>query len=212
MRARLAVTEVVMRTACWFLVVALGLAGVPIAHADEAAGLTLPRLRGRVILEMGTEPKAATQTGSAGTVSGASVLGDYYFAGASATEGGATGFRATSGVFLGTRLGMWGGPAPAALSGSLIAVERYNFSLLAPSPAGEGTTPENSTLPYLGVGYSAASERGGWGFSADLGLLALNPGSGVRLGRVLSGGQTLDDVLREVRLSPLLQVGVSYRF
>jgi hypothetical protein len=202
-----------MRTACWFLVVALGLGGLPIVQAAEADGLTLPGLRGRVILELGAESKAAAQTGSAAMVSGAGILGDYYFAGAGATEGGTTvGFRATSGVFLGTRLGMWGGPTPAALSGSLIGVERYSFSLLTPSPAGEGTTPESANLPYLGVGYSAGSDRGGWGFSADLGLLALNPASAVRLGRALSGGQNLDDLLREVRLSPLLQVGVSYRF
>ena len=29
----------------------------PVAHADEAEGLTLPRLRGRVILEMGAEQR-----------------------------------------------------------------------------------------------------------------------------------------------------------
>jgi hypothetical protein len=38
--------------------------------------------------------------------------------------------------------------------------------------------------------------------------MALNPGSGLRLGR----GQSLDDVVRDMRLTPVLQLGVSYSF
>ncbi|MFG5407861.1 hypothetical protein ABXN37_06800 [Piscinibacter sakaiensis] len=67
-------------------------------------------------------------------------------------------------------------------------------------------------MPYLGLGYSAQPARGGWGFSADIGLVAQAPGAVVRLGRVFNGSQTLDDMLREMRLSPLLNVGVSYSF
>ena len=50
------------------------------------------------------------------------------------------------------------------------------------------------------------------GHKADVGVMALNPGSAVKLGRVVGGNQSLDDVLREMRLSPLVQVGVSYSF
>jgi hypothetical protein len=61
------------------------------------------------------------------------------------------------------------------------------------------------------VGYTSLYGKSGWGFSADFGLMALSPGSAVKLGRVL-GGQSLDDVLRDMRLSPLVQLGVSYSF
>jgi hypothetical protein len=42
--------------------------------------------------------------------------------------------------------------------------------------------------------------------------MALNPRSAVRLGKVFNGTLTLDDTLREMRFSPLLQLGVSYSF
>jgi len=66
-------------------------------------------------------------------------------------------------------------------------------------------------VPYFGFGYTGLPSKAGWGFSADLGVMALNPGSAVKLGRVF-GGQNLDDVLRDMRLSPLVQLGVSYSF
>jgi hypothetical protein len=209
---RLVVVEVVMRAACWLLVGAVGLGSAPLVQADEAEGLTLPRLQGRVTLEMGVEANAAALPGSTGSLGGASVLGDYYFSRTSTREGEASGFRATSGVFLGTRLGMWGGHAQAALSNNLISVERHSFSLLAPPQVTDGTSLESAAAPYLGLGYTVGSLKSGWGFSADLGMLALNPGNAVRLGRAFSGGPSLDEVLRDARLSPLLQVGVSYQF
>jgi predicted membrane channel-forming protein YqfA (hemolysin III family) len=52
--------------------------------------------------------------------------------------------------------------------------------------------------------------RGGWGFSADLGVAAQNGGN-QRLMRSLMS-QSLDDTLRELRFTPVLQLGVSYRF
>jgi len=201
-----------MRAACWFLVGAVGLGGGPLVRADEAEGLTFPRLQGRVTLEMGSESNATALPGSAGRLGGASVLGDYYFIRASAREGEASGFRTTSGVFLGSRLGMWGGHAQPALSSSLISVERHSFSLLAPSQSADGAGLESAALPYLGLGYSGVSLKGGWGFSADLGVLALTPGNAARLGRAFGGGQSLDAVVRDMNLSPLVQLGVSYQF
>jgi len=59
----------------------------------------------------------------------------------------------------------------------------------------------------MGVGYTGLSVRSGWSFSADLGLVAQNPG-GLKLIR----SQSLDDAVREMRLAPLLQFGVSYAF
>ena len=67
-------------------------------------------------------------------------------------------------------------------------------------------------LPYLGLGYTSVSVRAGWGFSADIGMVARQPSSAIKLGRVAGGGQALDEVLRELRLTPLLNLGVSYSF
>lgn len=202
-----------MRASCWLLVGVLGLGAVPMAQADEADGLSLPRLQGRVRLGMGYDAGSAELPGSGAKLSGASVLGDYYFGRDVAPDGAAGGFRATGGVFIGSRLGLWGGPASAQMSTSLFIVERQSFSLLALPGGADGANPDSGTVPYLGLGYSGSSLKGGLSFSADLGLMALSPAGAVRLGRASGGGaQSLDDLLREVRLSPLVQVGVSYQF
>jgi hypothetical protein len=73
-------------------------------------------------------------------------------------------------------------------------------------------TISTETLPYLGLGYTGLSLKGGWGITADLGLALENPSSAARAGRALLGNQGLEQALREVRLSPMLQVGVSYAF
>jgi hypothetical protein len=204
-----------MRAACWLLVGLLGLGGVSRVQADAAEGLTWPQWLGGLRLEMSVQAGTADPAGSAGrlaTLSGTSLLGDYYFGRYSLREGDASGFRATTGLFLGSRLGPWSGQTPAALSGSLLSVERQSFSLLAPPPHADAAGPDAGTVPYLGLGYSGNSMQSGWGFNADLGLMALNPGSAVRLGRVFGGGQTLDDAVRELRLSPLVQLGVARSF
>lgn len=95
----------------------------------------------------------------------------------------------------------------------------------------EGTRVQDTALqaghisvPYAGIGYSTASppfagtgpQRGlvssTWSFSVDLGVMALAPRSSVRFGGADSSQGRLDDMLRELRLSPLLQLGVSYSF
>lgn len=65
------------------------------------------------------------------------------------------------------------------------------------------------SLPYLGLGYTGLALKGGWGVTADLGLTLDN---GSRAGRALFGNQGFDGALREMRLSPLLQLGVRYAF
>lgn len=66
--------------------------------------------------------------------------------------------------------------------------------------------------PYLGIGYSGLGGRGsGWSFNADFGLMALGSGTAVRLGRS-TNGQGLDDLVRELRLTPVLMFGASYAF
>lgn len=114
------------------------------------------------------------------------VLGDYYF--------DAPGLR-----------------LPAAAGGL-----RATSGLLAPAWRGSSLLPGSSTLettPYLGIGYTGWAVKGGWGISADLGLALENSAAGAtRLGRAVFGNQGFDSALRELRLSPVLQLGVRYAF
>jgi hypothetical protein len=67
-----------------------------------------------------------------------------------------------------------------------------------------------SALPYAGIGYSSGSQRGDWGFSADLGLAAQGLGS-VRLDRLLNGGSGLGSDTA-IRLQPVVRLGMSLAF
>jgi len=70
-------------------------------------------------------------------------------------------------------------------------------------------------MPYVGLGYStgglSANRWGGWGLSADIGLQA-SQGGDWPLGRALESPAGMGDLLRELRLTPVLQLGVSYAF
>lgn len=139
---------------------------------------------------------------------GLGVFGDYYFARAPLGRTGAGGFRATTGLLLGDGPSWWshGGPRPRAGTGSgLHATDRRD------EWSADGDLSEVAQ-PYLGVGYSGLSSKGGWGLAADVGLLARHAGSSIRFGRAeyLAPGQ--DDSLRELRWLPVLQLGVSYSF
>lgn len=129
-----------------------------------------------------------------------SVMGDYLFARSLAEDGRASVLRATSGLVLGARPTLWAGQ-PGGHAGFL-SPDRL--------PSLE-TRGESGALPYIGVGYSGLGGRSGWSFSADFGLMALGAGNAVRLGR--SGSyQGVDDLVRELRLTPVLQIGASYAF
>lgn len=136
----------------------------------------------------------------------ARVLGDYYFS--STRLGNDSGVRLTSGVMVGPRDALFDPVSqPATLRQGLLTVSRTGAMAQNPDMAFDAVVAR----PYLGVGYSGGNLRAGWGFNADLGLAAQNPGA-IRLGRILGGGQNLDDLLRELRLQPVLQLGVNYAF
>jgi len=137
-------------------------------------------------------------------VSGLSVMSDYYFAGLPLGAKGAGGFRATSGVLLGA-----GGSVLSGGSGSTWGLNGRNG--LLPS-TDTNTNDLNRTVPYVGVGYSGLTSRDGWGFAADVGLMGRSADSGVRLGRGYNNAQNLDDMLRDMRIAPVVQLGVSYSF
>jgi hypothetical protein len=207
-----------MRTAPWMMAAAMALVPFGAAWAIEGDGLTpradqaqWPRWQGR--LSLGTSvtalrPDPMNPDSSVVTLSGASLLGDYYFKRSLRGPSDGGGFRATSGIFIGTRsLSL----LSAAGTGRSFSVERRSLGSFGLTNSADNPS-EPTAVPYLGVGYTGLSSKGGWGFSADVGLMALSPSSAVKLGRVVGGTQSLDEVLREMRLSPLVQVGVSYSF
>ncbi|HRH87285.1 MAG TPA: hypothetical protein PLO41_10595 [Rubrivivax sp.] len=138
--------------------------------------------------------------------SGASVGGDYYFskdlADATAPR---SGLRASGALLI----------RPPGVSLSDVALSsRATTSLALPahfSPV-DPSNPSVSAMPYLGIGYSDYSLKSGWGFWADIGLVVQSPGNAFGMGRVLAGSQGFDELMRELRLSPMLQLGVNYSF
>ena len=137
-------------------------------------------------------------------VQGLTLLGDYYFARLPLGAAGSGGFRATSGLMLGNGAPLWAAPG--------VGLGRRNASLLPGVAGSEMAAVDSANIPYLGLGYSGISGRGGWNFAADVGVMALNAGSAVRFGRLFNGSQSVDDLVRELRLTPVLQLGVSYAF
>jgi hypothetical protein len=70
----------------------------------------------------------------------------------------------------------------------------------------------NETQAYLGVGYTGFAAKGGWGISADLGLVTELGNANGRSPRQIFGVQGLDSVLTNLRFSPVLQLGVHYAY
>jgi hypothetical protein len=207
--------ELAMQTAKWMLA-AVAIAVPLVAHAE---GLkphtdTLPWSRWQARLALGS-PAPLWRAGLDGDraawgAGSATLMGDYYFSRSLAAGGIASGFRATSGLIVGPRTALWTARPTGLPSSGLLSVDRRLFE--PPTGLAGIDAPDTTALPYVGVGYSGLSLRGGWSVSADLGLVALAPGHAVKLGRVLGGTQGLDELLRDLRLSPVIQLGVSYSF
>jgi hypothetical protein len=124
-----------------------------------------------------------------------------------------SGLRASAGVVNVSRA--------TAFGTSTLAEQAVIATLPLHRLTGMGTPLPTASAPYLGVGWhdtpavrsgNSASSGGAWGFNADFGLMALAPRSTVRFGRNSGGPLTLDDMARDLRLTPLLQLGVSYSF
>jgi len=188
-----------------------------VVHANEGNGLTVkgdefqwPRWQGR--LSMSSASPAWTRTFGPTTpgLSGLTLMGDYYLTDSLLGPKRAGGFRATSGVVVGPR-SVAAANLGAGSSGSGFNVDRRITGQATTALPGDQAV-DTPTLPYLGIGYTGLSPRGGWSFNADLGLVSLSPGNAVKLGRFLGGGQSLDDTVRDMRWSPVMQLGVSYSF
>jgi hypothetical protein len=98
------------------------------------------------------------------------------------------------------RLGETGG---LRLTGGLLINLRNTGSA---NPLGDAA----GALPYAGVGYASGSQRGEWGFSADLGLAAQGLGP-ARLERLLGTASSLGNDA-PFRLLPMIRLGVNLTF
>ena len=145
-------------------------------------------------------------------VSSLGLLGDVDFGSTAAPRATSVGgFRATSGLLIGGRsTGL--GSVSTPTSGLLATDRRLFGASAAPLTYPADPTVDNTTLPYIGIGYSNLSAKSGWHFSADLSVVSQSPGNVVRFGEVVGGSQSLDDVVRDMRLAPVVQLGVSYSF
>ena len=199
------------------------LLGAGTAWADSGGGLVLrdgaqawPKWQGRLSLGLSGSsrlrldlPRGDMADIRCCSLNQVRLMGDYYFTGPLLGQGVSGGFRATSGVVMGPRGALLSPTALPARSSSALSLSRVVGGV--PSSAIDGP-PDIGTVPYLGVGYTGILTRSGLSFSADFGLAAMNPGSGLSVGRMLSGNQGLDDLLHELQLRPVVQVGVSYSF
>lgn len=129
-----------------------------------------------------------------------------------------TGFRASGGLVMGAgsaRLGAlsawqgtpaeasWGVGAGAALAGYQL---RTDASLVRPG------ADDALIQPYLGLGYSHAAADGSWGLSADIGMVATRTDTWQDTGRALFGPGRLDEAVRNLKMRPVMQLGLRYRF
>ena len=105
------------------------------------------------------------------------------------------------------RLGSHGQTGGLHLTSGLLVTLRNNLNLWGPASANDAAFAQ----PYAGIGYSGIGQRGDWGFNADLGLSAQNPGAALQLGRMFNGA-SLGDTVRDLRLQPMIRLGMNYSF
>ncbi len=192
-------------------------AGSGLSLASSAADLDSSAWQGRIVYAV---PAPVWRSGLGGFESGGfrikqdrslanlNLLGDYFFDRSLAPSGGAGGLRATSGVIIGTRSQL--SISQPSLPGGLFGAGSRVFGKSAlPYSLDAGVEP--AALPYVGVGYTGLAPSSGWSFSADLGVVG--GGANNAASRLFGSGQrSLDDATRDMRLVPLVQLGVQYSF
>ncbi|MDE2000701.1 MAG: hypothetical protein KGN37_02145 [Burkholderiales bacterium] len=133
------------------------------------------------------------------------MLSDYYIDG---------GFRATAGMVRGDAVQSWWDGGGEGLN---ISLQRLDSLNIPGSSNGVGLGNLNSSsAPYIGAGYStrinAAEVASAWRFNADLGLLSINNNNFDRISRTLTGDQSVNSLIRELRFRPLVKFSVGYSF
>jgi hypothetical protein len=183
-----------------------------VAGAHAAQGLSLPaadtlwpQWQARITLlttaggGLAMAPLADSGAGATGLRGGA-VVGDYVF-----LTPGFGQFRASGGLLSGHLGGL---PVASASAGQRlgVAVQR------SVAPFGRTGAEAPAALPYIGLGFSGGAGLAGLSLTADLGLVAERPEAAIGLGRALFGNQGMERSLRELRLAPVMQLGVRYTF
>lgn len=188
---------------------ALFAAALP-ACADEGQGLQLtPRWQARVQVSSLDGSSSEAQRYGGSRLLSANLLGDYYLTGPG-FGGLRGGLRATGGMLVGS-LSLAQSSGGLALGsgatrlGSGLAIGQRSVNLLGANT--EAGDPQAS-LSYFGIGYTGQSLRSGLSFSADLGLISST--GGLRLGR--TNAQDMEELLRDLRFKPVLQLGLSYSY
>ena len=170
---------------------------------SPVAGDLWPQWQARIAVQAATVSPLSSSRWLEGTapqqgLQGAALLGDYYFARPAFGN-----FRATGGLMIGAT---GGAPVLTATAGSQLGLSVRNLGQgLSPAAEAHGTTP------YLGMGFSSVAWSEGLSISADIGWIAQQP-SASGLGRAIFGNQGRDAAWRELRVSPVLHLGLSYRF
>lgn len=186
----------------------LGLAGAAAAAqglAAPAAENLWPQWQARITLmtsagsSLALAPLADSGAAPQGLRGGA-LLGDFIFAAPAYGR-----FRASGGLMNGHLGGL---PLFSAGANSRLGVSVQRSALASWAPGAESRT----TLPYLGLGFSGGAGLDGLAFSADVGMVAERPEAAANLGRALFGNQGLERSLRELRLSPVMQLALRYTF
>ncbi len=181
----------------------------PLACAGDglqmpAAESVWPQWQARIAMQANAlSPLTLGNLGDGGSAArslrGGALLGDFYFAVPSFG-----GFRASGGLLVGAQGG--GALAGYAAPGSYLSLgQSYAGALPA---ANEALT----TATYLGLGFTTARTGSGLALSADVGMVAERLGAAAGLGRAIFGNQGMDSALRDMRLSPTLQLGMRYSF
>lgn len=129
---------------------------------------------------------------------GGALLGDYYFAQPALGH-----FRASGGLMFGAL----GGAPNLAATGN-------RWGLLVQSLGATPTAAADplGTVPYLGLGFTSTAWRSAWYLTADVGWVAEQPSALGGFSRVLQGSLGWDQALRDMRLAPVLQLGVRLSF
>lgn len=180
-------------------------AGAAQGLAVPAADTLWPQWQARItVMTTHVIPSAATpwfdNGASARGLQGGAVFGDYIFASPSFGS-----FRASGGLMSG---GLGGLPLLNINAGSRLGVSLLSGNAPAYVPGSEAP----ATLPYVGLGFTGATGLAGLAITADLGVTAERPSAATGLGRALFGNQGMERSLREMRLGPVMQLGVRYTF
>lgn len=138
-------------------------------------------------------------------IRGIHLLSDYYIDG---------GFRATAGMIRGDAVQSWWDGGGGGLN---ISLQRLDSMNIPGTASGIGlSTLGSSSVPYIGAGYTTrintAAIPSSWRFNADLGLISINSNNIGRISRALTGDQSVDSLIRELRFRPLIKFSVGYSF